>query len=306
MAAIRIADLSVIFGAFLRALPGDPVRPKRTAAPLVSDLSALAHESTSATFAVFVDSVERGWAESALPRLKQLREHATDGEPALARGDELQLFRPQHETDYSNWLAWLFSDGGESATVLQPTLLRALAPDESPAPLTITRERWVAEGFEDHAGSIDLILRTPGDALVLVVENKTRAPSADELRKHPGYARSVRRDYPRSRLRFVLLVPDELEVPRIVPADEFKAVSWRRLTLELRQTLAKEILPVRIAVFVGLFVAAVERFVLRYPVSIWRDWLLADSPQAAPSATALRVLSASGYIDYLEESYARL
>jgi hypothetical protein len=252
----------------------------------------------------FLELSERHWKKWEEPRLHTLRlAQAAATDPAHVRGDELELFRSHHEEDYSNWLAWLFSPSSPAHRILQPTLLHEVCgvPIRHGA-FDIFREVPVDEGFDGHPGYLDLLLKNKGSRTVVVIENKTRNPSLDELGKHPGYARSIRAKYPGWNHHFVLLVPHAAAVPTDRKDDGFRVCEWSTLSRALRLTLARRQLSAYpdVEVLVRLFVGAIESYVLDYPVAAWRHVLTAS----CPDPIEVHVVTASRYLDYLEETNA--
>jgi len=235
-------------------------------------------------------------------------------DPALYRGDELQLFRPHHEVDYSNWLSWLLLESNPAADLLQKTVLISMCPDLEGTVLPvfeIEREFGVRQGHDEHSGSLDFLLLNEEHKLLFVIENKTRTPTDDELKKHKGYRQSIEDafpDYPAK--RFILLVPDVEQVNSKVNAEygDFELAEWSSLSKALRAVLMSRKLSgdVRNEVFTGLFIAAIEGYIIGYPVAAWRRLLRYETDQPEGDIALLaKVVASSGYHNYLEEFYAQ-
>jgi len=242
-------------------------------------------------FQRLVDSYEAHWRDYCLPRLlKWKKSHLSKLDPARFRGDELQLFRPHHEVDYSNWMSWLLSESNRDAEVLQRAVLVAMCPDlkEKDLPLfKIKREVGVMEGYEEQSGSLDLLLLDPGEEMLLVIENKTRNPEAGELEKHEGYRKSIVDEYPNVAVkRFLFLLPNKDDIqPEINKKHgNFELAEWSQVARALRSLLMRQefLNDVKNEVYVGLFISAIEGYILGYPLGAWRHILLADNQCPLP------------------------
>lgn len=265
-------------------------------------------------FEKLVSTYEEQWRDYYLPHLLEwIKNPISDLDPALYRGDELQLFRPHHETDYSNWLSWLLSESNPAAKLLQRATLTAMCPDleEKALPLLkVEREVGVSKGYDEHSGALDFLLLNKDHKLLFLVENKTRTPTDDELKKNRGYRESIDYEYPGyPNKRFVLLAPDTEQVNPDINSKygNFELAEWRGLSRSLRSVLMNKKLAddVRNEVFTGLFVAAIEGYILGYPVAAWRLLLQHDASRPESNLALLaKVVASSGYHNYLEEFYA--
>lgn len=258
-------------------------------------------------FPEFLHALQELWHSKYAPRLVALRaDRRSRLDPALDRGHELELFRSHHETVYSSWLKWLLSETNPAARVLQPALVHALAGGGDEAPPLGTwfalREPVVREGHDGHGGRLDILLINEPARAVITVENKVRAPSEAEVMKHAGYIRSIEGSYPRPEWRhfFTLLVPDPDAV--LDPGHRsIRVVGWRRVAACLRRMVLGADVDSRSSWQMGLVVSAIEGHVLDYPVGIWREFLMAG---ALAEQHALTLVTATGYLDYLEDCYA--
>ena len=259
--------------------------------------------------ALFDQAFRQKWEGEHEPRLNVLRSKALQGgpksspDPALLRGDELALFRAHHENDYSNWLAWLFSETNPACEILQQTLFRqAFRLLPGIGVFRVCRERRVEEGFENQTGRLDLQFARTKSKTIVVIENKTVDPNPAELEKHKGYAKSIRENYSGWNHHLVLLVPRKAALPRDAEMHGFEICEWKDLSMALRRMVAHGRLQAYadIEVLVRLFVGAIEGHLLAYPVTAWRQFLTGDLPDQVGARAIVR----SGYVDYLEDAYA--
>jgi hypothetical protein len=266
-------------------------------------------------FERLVSTYEEQWRDYYLPQLLEWEKNPkSKRDPALYRGDELQLFRPHHEIDYSNWLSWLLSENNPVAHLLQNAVLTAMCPDleNTDLPLfKVEREFGVRRGHDEHSGSLDFLLLNKERKMLFVIENKTRTPNDDELKKHRGYRASIEdkfHDY--TNKHYILLVPDVESVNKEVNSKygDFKLAEWSALSKSLRAIVMDRALAddVKNEVFTGLFVAAIEGYVLGYPLAAWRRLLNHDSSESRSDLAFLaKAIASSGYHYYLEDFYGK-
>jgi hypothetical protein len=259
-------------------------------------------------FAKFYFTYEKQWHDYYLQILQKQWAKTPEAklDPALYRGDELELFRPDHETVYSNWLAWLLSENSSMPELLQENIIKSICPkldDKSARKLKlfkVTTEAVVEEGIEGHSGRLDILL--VNDEIVIVIENKIREPGEAELIKHDGYQSSIEKDPSTDEHEqyFILLVPKLEDLPN---SHGFTPASWKNIAGCLRElVMAGQFAGDKtLEVLAGLFVAAIEHHILGFPVQAWRSILRGDSSDMAICA---RMVASSGYYSYLEGCYA--
>jgi hypothetical protein len=283
--AVGRPGAATTFRRFIAAFPGRPVTR------VVVDPPAL--------FAELTEIYDASWASAEGPRIEALRARPSAArDPALARGDELELFRPHHENDYSNWLAWLLSETNTDAATLQRAVLAALCPDrDGPCTFRVMREVVAYEGHVGHEGRLDLLLLSEQHRSLVAVEVKTRHPGLEELLKNAGYARWLAARWPGWTRELVLLVPDAGVVPPGAPP-EFRNASWGQIARSLRAILEDTSLGERSRLLVELFVSAIEGHVLDLPVFTWRR-ILRERHRPVHGIEA-RAMSLGGYVEHLE------
>ena len=138
-----------------------------------------------------IDAV-RPYLEQQCQQLVELLERSNEalaplGDPLLTDFGAHRFLRSGREESYTDWLAWILEQLDDPALVLEVLAVNTEAPEGRP---TITCELWVPEGHEGQTGRLDLVLRWPGQLLVVVEVKMTSEESAD-TGKQAGYARWV-------------------------------------------------------------------------------------------------------------------
>jgi len=163
------------------------------------------------------------------------------------------------EEAYSDWLAWAVQQLTDPRDVFALFSTDAPPGSESWNPPEVTREYPVPTGHEDRSGRLDLVIRYPNRAL-LVVEVKLGSADDADTAKQEGYAKWIKAQ-PEPFRSSVLLATDAVEVES---DGGFAFVSWEHVCRRFRRLALKHITAHRVSVaaLTLAFVAAVEQNLL--------------------------------------------
>ncbi len=157
------------------------------------------------------------------------------GDPLLIDFGVHRWLSKEPETAYSDWLHWIVKVLPTPELVFR--LLRIDDPEgmrkcESVPPV-IRREVWVSEGHEGQSGRIDLEIRYPGNALIMVEVKKVSADAADTV-KQRGYRKWLEDQREPSPHKHTILLATEGEK---LLYEGFRLLTWAQLCASLRQMI---------------------------------------------------------------------
>lgn len=218
--------------------------------------------------------------------LKQSRERLTPfGDPLDTDMGLHRWLASDREESYSDWLEWIVEHLSDSSLIFDlfrlPKPLMALRKPE------VRREVTVDSGHDGQSGRLDLVIRFPGHALI-VVEVKLGDADYADTDKHAGYATWARQQ-PEKELHMILLATQAEESEY----HGFEFVSWRHVCIFLRRLAARNdagLNHMQRALMLA-FVGAVEQNLLGFHAS------LVDSTFCAEA-----IPFDLGIVDYLESS----
>ncbi len=173
------------------------------------------------------------------------------------------------EEVYSDWLKWIVEQLQTPEYVFRlfgiddPTAI-ALCQQ---TPLTVKREVPVPQGHDGQSGSLDLVVRYGGQALIVVEVKMTDAEAAD-TDKQQGYMEWIKEQpEPKEHQHPILLVVEAAK-------EDYKGFApkrWPSLCVVLRQiaqAFCKEPQRLVLAAMILAFVGAVEQHLLSFPASL--------------------------------------
>ena len=233
----------------------------------------------------------RGLLEKSSARLFPL------ADPLLVDFGAHEWLSKEPEPAYSGWLQWIVKQLPSPELVFRLFGLKdpegvSLCEGISPS---VKREDWVPEGHEGQTGRLDLTVRYPGKALIVVEVKKI---SADEVVtvKQRGYKKSLgeQRDEPKKHTHTVLLAVDA-KAQR--SEGDFLLLTWGRLCIELRRMVPD--LRAKIGTEKGVVVAAM---ILAFVGAVEQNLCGLSSPQANRAMDCKPVKVSSAVTRHIEES----
>lgn len=157
------------------------------------------------------------------------------GDPLLIDFGAHRWLSKEPEPAYSDWLQWIVK------LLPTPELIFRLFRIDDPegvrkcecVPPTIRREVWVSEGHEGQTGRLDLEIRYPGTALIVVEVKKTSADEAITV-KQLGYRKWMENELVPKSHKHTILLAREGERRRY---EGFRLLTWAQLCVGLRRMI---------------------------------------------------------------------
>jgi hypothetical protein len=197
------------------------------------------------------------------------------------------------EPAYSDWLKWIIEQLPTPDLVFR---IFGIADPEGVAQCqgdrrSVDREVPVPEGHEGHRGFLDLVVRFPEKALI-VVEVKKFSPDEAEAGKLLGYKKWIDKQPEPHKYPILLAVEADRDT-----CEGFEPLAWATLCIELRRMIPE--LRVRLGGGKGLVVAALA---LAFIGAVEQNFLGLSASQAQGAEAGLPVKVSSAVIQHIEGS----
>lgn len=218
---------------------------------VISPLALKAIATAGQRLAINRDEKIRSLLEEWNRRLNPIRDPLT-----LNFGMNRWLSSDREEA-YSDWIAWILREIGRRHA---ERLLLGTETVHMDDYCETSREVWVPEGHDGHAGRLDCVVNFADT--IIVLELKTGSAVSADTAKHEGYAKWLKERTERRRVA-LLLATEVNETDKF----GFRPMAWDKFTKGLRNLLPYLIAEnkVLLACIVASFIGAVEQNILGFP-----------------------------------------